>query len=69
MVYNIHKQVMPESCHYLTEFLKLEFFKCMDIMLANLCHPYNILSTTVLSDNGGKGITLLFFVGCKGEHR
>ena len=30
--------------------VKLEFFKCMGIMLANLCHPY-ILSTTVLSDN------------------
>ena len=31
--------------------VKLEFFKCMGIMLANLCHPY-ILSTTVLSDYG-----------------
>ena len=29
--------------------VKLEFLKCMGIMLANLCHPY-ILSTTVLSD-------------------
>ena len=28
--------------------VKLEFFKCMGIMLANLCHPYIILSTTVL---------------------
>ena len=28
--------------------VKLEFFKCMGIMLANLCYPY-ILSTTVLS--------------------
>ena len=32
--------------------VKLEFFKCMGIMLANLCHPY-ILSSTVLSDNVG----------------
>ena len=31
-----------------------EFFKCMGIMLANLCHPY-ILSTTVLSDISGAG--------------
>ena len=30
--------------------VKLEFFKCMGIMLANLCHPY-ILSTTILSDS------------------
>ena len=30
--------------------VKLEFFKCMGIMLANLCHSY-ILSTTVLSDD------------------
>ena len=29
--------------------VKLVSFKCMGIMLANLCHPY-ILSTTVLSD-------------------
>ena len=29
--------------------VKLEFFKYMGIMLANLCHLY-ILSTTVLSD-------------------
>ena len=30
--------------------VKLEFFKCMGIMLANLCHPY-IVRTTVLTDN------------------
>ena len=29
--------------------VKLEFFKCMGIMLANLCHPY-IVRTTVLTD-------------------
>ena len=35
--------------------MKLEFFKCIGIMLANLCHPY-ILSTTVLSDRDEKKI-------------
>ena len=30
---------------------KTQFLKCMCIMQADLCHPYNILSTTVLSDH------------------
>ena len=30
--------------------VKLEFFKCMGIILANLCHPYSLIPT-VLSDS------------------
>ena len=35
--------------------VKLEFFKCMGIMLANLCHPY-IVRTTVLTDTPHKAL-------------
>ena len=30
--------------------VKLEFFKCIGIMLANLCHPYKNTNTAVLND-------------------